>query len=252
VEKKRFCCLGLFCASLLILGCFQVVAQAPSVEQSSRSVEVAFDVPIEGGDLKAARDRAQAIAFEKAMDASLPLEIPASVREQRIKIAPRFVKGFRLIEEKNAGDHLSFKYQVEFQGTAFEGLTVEMGPVVEAIDWHIEVVSEKPFNVGQLIERLEKEAGLKVTSFRLTRSALIVKVRSHKTRESLQFDIQGVVGSLGAVNVFDKLPEPAKPELNSPAPDSAGPSQGTLQPSQTGTNSIEMPTEHRRDELKKD
>ena len=252
MEKKRFCCLGLFCASLLILEGLPVVAQPQSAEQGSRSVEVSFDVPIEAGDLKAARDRAQALAFEKAMDASLPLEIPANVREQRIKIAPRFVKGFRLIEEKNAGDHLSFKYQVEFQGAAFDGLSVEMGPVVEAIDWHIEVVSEKPFNVGQLIERLEQEAGLKVTSFKLTRSALIVKVRSHKSKESLQSDIQGVVGALGSVSIFEKLPEPAKPELNQPAPDSGGQSQETLQPSQTGTNSIQMPTEHRQDELKKD
>jgi hypothetical protein len=143
-----------------------------------------------------------------------------------------------MIEEKNAGDFLSFRYQVEFYPAAFEGLKVEVGPALESKDWNVEIVTDKALNAGQLIEQLERAAGLKVTSFKLTRSALILELKSHKTKDSLKEDVQSVVGAMGSVAVFEKLP------LTSP--------QETLQQEGSGPNSSQGPVEPPKDELKKD
>ncbi len=239
MEKKWIRRFGLFGTGLLISSVLVVGAQESAAPTATiQGIEVSFDVAIESGNLNVARDKSKSVAFEKAMDVSLPQELPPSVREQRIKSASRFVKSFQMIEEKNAGDFLSFRYQVEFYPAAFEGLKVEVGPTLESKDWNVEIVTDKALNAGQLIDQLEKAAGLKVTSFKLTRSALILELRSHKTKDSLKEDVQSVVGAMGSVAVFEKLP------LTSP--------QETLQQEGSGPNSSQGPAEPPKDELKKD
>ncbi len=239
MEKKWIRSFGLFSTSLLIASILVLHAEEPTAPASvNQGVEVSFDVAIEGGDLNAARDKSKALAFEKAMDVSLPQELPSTIREQRVKVAARFVKSFQMIEEKNVGDFLSFRYQVEFYPAAFEGLKIEVGPTLEPKDWNVEIVTDKALNVGQVIDQLEKLAGLKVTSFKLTRSALILELRSHKTKDSLKEDVQSVVGAMGSVAVFEKVP------VVNP--------QETLQPEGSGPNSIQGPVELPKDELKKD
>ncbi len=247
MEKKWIRSFRLLSACLLMTFSAAVGAQesAPSVV-SAQGVEVSFDVAIEAGNLNAARDQSKALAFEKAMDVSLPQELPVAIREQRIKSAARFVKSFQMIEEKNAGDFLTFRYQVEFYPAAFEGLKVEVGPTLETKDWNVEIVTDRALNAGLLIERLEKEANLKITSFKLTRSALILELKSHKSKDSLKLDVQAVVGAMGSVAVFEKSALPLAP-TNPPAMP-----QETLQQEGSGPNSSQGPIELPKDELKKD
>lgn len=247
MEKKWICSFGLFSAGLLgLFVCGSLQAQAPSASGRVNAVEISFEVPIENGNLNAARDKAQGLAFEKAMELSLPAELSAEIRQQRIKAAPRFVKSFRVLEEKNVGESLHFRYQVEFQPAAYEGISVQLGPPPSASkDWHVEIVSTQAFNAGQLIDQLEKDAGIKVTSFKLTRSALILEVSSHKLMENLKADVQAVVGSIGTVGLFEKPAATLQPVVQDSAP-------GALQPPSTGSESSQVPVEHPKDELKKD
>jgi hypothetical protein len=239
VEKKWIRRFGLFGTSLLISSVLVVGAQELAAPAATvQGIEVSFDVAIESGNLNAARDKSKAVAFEKAMSASLPQELPSTLREQRIKSASRFVKSFQMIEEKNAGDFLSFRYQVEFYPAAFEGLKGDLGPTLESKDWNVEIVTDRALNAGQVIEQLERAVGLKVTSFKLTRSALILELKSHKTKDSLKEDVQSVVGAMGSVAVFEKLP------LTIP--------QDALQQEGSGPDSSQGPVEPLKDELEKD
>lgn len=196
-----------------------------------RKVTVDLEVPVLNGDALAARDHSQNQAFEKALDQALPKDIHSDTRSQRIKSAIRYVKSFRVIDEHRIGDSLKISYEVEIQESAFapdpKAPVAPLPSMTQATGEQValEIVFVSPLNAAETVDQIETQLKIPVLSFRLTRSAILLRVKAIKSPEEIRSDIQVFVGSRGKVNLsalnLAPVTPPAVSEATPAAPSSS-------------------------------
>lgn len=199
----------------VILKAIMVVSQGPVFLEGPRVVTVTVDAPILNNDVLAARDGSQGKAFTMALEQALPQSMESSARSQRVQSAIRYIKSFQVKEEHRVGDTLKVTYEVEIQDSAFEAppqsasapaVDSPFVPLTEEVS--LEIVFLVPFNAPEAIDQIETQLKIPVTSRRLTRSAILLKVKPIKSAEEMRQEIQAFIGSRGQVNLISSQPAP--------------------------------------------
>lgn len=194
-------------------------SEAPATQLlNPRLALVKVDVQIQNGDALAAKDQAQLIAFRKALEAALPAEMPADLKEQRIKSALKFVKSFRVVDEVQRGEELKMSFEVEIQDSAFDYPHPQAEPVApppsvespgssastpsdEAV---FEIVPRSLFNQAELIDQIQTQLKLTISSFKMTRTAIILRLKKSKEPEAILQELKAFIGSKADVNLLQR------------------------------------------------
>lgn len=208
-----------------------LMAQATPAESSvapsssnSRTVNVSLEVPILNNDTLAARDNSQGQAFEKALEQALPASLDPSTRSQRIKSAIRYIKSFRVTEEHRVGEVLKINYEIEIQESAFEADPLKKSEPLPTMtqaagdEIGVEIVFLSAFNAAETVDQIEGQLKIPVTSFRLTRSAILLRVKAVKAPDQIQQELQAFVGSRAKVNLVSMNVPSSPPLVSSGAP----------------------------------
>lgn len=247
LKSKKILCFLTFFIGFLILKTLKAdapvatnaITAVPANPETTyqKNLTVHLEIPILNGDMLAARDSSQAKAFEKALDQALPTTMDSAERAKRVKTAIRYIKSFRVVDEKRVGENLSMTYEVEIQDSAFEAVqpTTAGGSPTSALPAEalsIEIVFISPMNAAETVDQIENQLKIPVQSFKLTRSAILVSLAPVKSGEEMVKEIQAFVGARAKVNLIDKnLGLPATPVTPvapvHPMPDSLPPAPQT-------------------------
>jgi len=208
--KFWICFISILCSANFI---------STSIHSQGKTSKVEVEVPILSGDAIAARDSSQSKAFEKALSEALPAEMSPELKSQRLKNPIKFIQSFRVVDEQRLGDSLKVTYEVEISASAFEMPTnsnpasATSGPPSFSGELQLDLVFQGAggFPVAEVVDQINSQLKIPVTSFRLTRSAVNLKVKALKAEEEIIREIQNLLGARAKVNLVARIQDEAPP-----------------------------------------
>ncbi|MDB5038145.1 MAG: hypothetical protein JWQ35_1673 [Bacteriovoracaceae bacterium] len=206
-------------------------------EADVKSVIVDVETTIEDGNLAAAKQTAQKLAFEKALEQVLPSTMDSALRAQKIKKAAQSIKSFQVVEEKIDGALLRQKYKCDviYSAEVAQSKPAEALTTFE-IAW---LPDEVQFNAVDLLKFVSEVLGSPASSVRIGRGNVSLSIPLKKSLEETQTQLANFVGRRGLVKVIhrdeNRAPDmiAAPFEIPSPTPVAVDPMTGKplLQPS---------------------
>jgi hypothetical protein len=198
-----------------------------------QSTVVDVEVPIKEGNLADAKQAAQKLAFEKAVDQFLPTTMDAKIRAEKIKIATSFIKGFRVVDERQEGGVLKAKVRCDLMGlseiatasnSSGNSAGASAGQTLQRyeITWR---TAATQLNSSEFLDYLKTNQKLNVDSFKMGRGAFWVNILTDRPATDLRTQMNQFLGGLYSIRILeDALPPPAPaptmsvPMMNGPSP----------------------------------
>lgn len=182
-----------------------------------QSTVVDVEVQIQGGNVADAKQMAQKLAFEKAVDQFLPSTMDQKLRSEKIKIASSYVKSFRVVDERQEGGVLKSKIRCDLIG--LNDSNTAASPQGQSllrfeITWR---TAATQLNSSEFLDFLKANQKLNVDSFKMGRGIFWVSLLTDRAAGDLRTQLSQFLGGLYSVRLIENEPS-VQAEPVSPAP----------------------------------
>lgn len=207
---------------LVIAFIFGDSLMAENAEDIQTSI-VDVETQIQNGNIADAKAVAQEMAFRKALDQLLPTTIDLKIRDEKIRSAKEFVKGFTVLDERREGGTLKLKYRCEVIGVKAFLNSLQSSTSTQVNKAYPFEITWKPaqarLNSTEFIAYVTDVLKAKVDSFKLGRGIFWITINSERTVGDIRSSISTFLGPQFAVNFIEAPALPANPEILPPPAD---------------------------------